>query len=85
MENCRPHDLRRSLASHMAIGGSSLPIIGALLGHSQPSTTAIYARLCSDPIRTAAETATTAIMAAGNVKLEDGAVVIDVAPTAVKE
>ena len=40
-----PHDLRRSLASHMAIGGTGLPVIGAMLGHSQPSTTAIYARL----------------------------------------
>jgi len=33
--------------------GLSLPIIGALLGHSQPSTTARYAHLMDDPLRRA--------------------------------
>ncbi len=40
-----PHDLRRSGASHMAIAGVSLPVIGAALGHRDPRSTAIYARL----------------------------------------
>ena len=31
----------------------SLPVIGKLLGHSQPTTTARYAHLANDPIRTA--------------------------------
>jgi integrase len=53
----RPHDLRRSLGSWMAIGGASLPLIGKMLGHTQPSTTAIYARLSVDPVRQAAEKA----------------------------
>ena len=70
------------LASHMAISGSSLPVIGAMLGHSQPSTTAIYARLSTDPVRTAAETATSRIMAAGGVKVEEGRVIIDAASEA---
>jgi integrase len=71
LADCRPHDLRRTLASYMAIGGTSLPIVGAMLGHSQPSTTAIYARLSVDPLRIAAESATAAIYEAGGVKLLD--------------
>ena len=76
--DCRPHDLRRSLASYMAIGGVSLPTIGAMLGHSQPSTTAIYARLSTDPVRLAAENATTAMFAAGGASVGPAGMVIDV-------
>jgi integrase len=76
--DCRPHDLRRSLASHMAIGGTSLPIVGAMLGHSQPSTTAIYARLSTDPVRTAAETAATAILTFGKASVGASGMIIDV-------
>jgi integrase len=65
LENVRPHDLRRSLGSWMAIGGASLPVVGRMLGHTQPSTTAIYARLSTDPVRAAAEQATGAMIAAG--------------------
>ena len=36
-------------------GGMSLPMIGALLGHSQPRTTDRYAHLAADPLRKAAE------------------------------
>jgi hypothetical protein len=32
-----------------------LPIIGALLGHSQPQTTARYAHVAADPLREAAD------------------------------
>ena len=41
----RIHDLRHSYASQLASGGASLPLIGALLGHSNPATTARYAHL----------------------------------------
>jgi integrase len=34
-----------------------LPTIGALLGHSMPSTTARYAHLLDDPLRAATERA----------------------------
>lgn len=51
----RPHDLRHSFASVMAAGGSSLPIIGALLGHKDAKTTARYAHLSTDPLRAAAD------------------------------
>lgn len=33
--------------------GLSLPIVGALLGHSQASTTQRYAHLADDPLRQA--------------------------------
>jgi len=36
-------------------GGLRLPIIGALLGHSQPQTTARFAHLAADPMRAATE------------------------------
>ncbi len=53
LENVRIHDLRHSFASIAVSGGLSLPIIGALLGHSQPGTTARYAHLADDPLRAA--------------------------------
>jgi integrase len=52
----RIHDLRHTYASILASQGLSLPIIGALLGHTQPQTTARYAHLLDDPLRAATET-----------------------------
>jgi len=52
----RLHDLRHSFASVGARGGMSLPVIGALLGHRETATTARYAHLSDDPLRTAADT-----------------------------
>jgi integrase len=43
--NATIHDLRRTRASYMALSGSSLLQIGAVLGHRDPQSTAIYARL----------------------------------------
>ena len=61
------HDLRRSLGSWGALTGASLHVIGKLLGHVRPETTAIYARLTLDPVREAVDKATAAIFtAAGN-------------------
>lgn len=51
----RIHDLRHSFASQLASGGASLPLIGALLGHSSPATTARYSHLFLDPQRLAVE------------------------------
>jgi integrase len=53
--NVRLHDLRHSFASVLASGGLSLQIVGALLGHSQPRTTARYAHLYDDVLRAATE------------------------------
>ncbi len=51
----RLHDLRHSYASVLASGGLSLHIVGALLGHTQPRTTARYAHLYDDVLRAATE------------------------------
>jgi integrase len=53
----RMHDLRHTYASVLASSGLSLPVIGALLGHTQPATTARYAHLFDDPLRAATERA----------------------------
>ena len=53
--NIRIHDLRRTRASHMAIAGMSIPVIGQLLGHIDSRSTAVYARLNLDPIREGTE------------------------------
>jgi integrase len=51
----RVHDLRHTYASVLASAGLSLPVIGALLGHTQPATTARYMHLLDDPMRQATE------------------------------
>jgi integrase len=53
LEGVRLHDLRHSYASLLVSNGRSLPEIGALLGHSQVSTTARYAHLFDEPLRAA--------------------------------
>jgi integrase len=55
LDGVRLHDLRHTYASFGAGGGLGLPIIGRLLGHTQPSTTARYAHLDNDPLRRASE------------------------------
>ena len=66
----RLHDLRHTYASFGAGGGLGLPIIGRLLGHAQPATTARYAHLDNDPLRRASEAIAGHIAAAleGNQK-----------------
>jgi integrase len=54
LEDVRLHDLRHSFASVLVSSGLSLPIIGALLGHSKSATTARYAHLADQPLREAA-------------------------------
>jgi len=51
----RMHDLRHTYASMLASSGLSLPIIGALLGHTQASTTQRYSHLMDDPLRLATQ------------------------------
>jgi integrase len=55
--SARLHDLRHTYASVLASAGLSLPVIGALLGHTQAQTTARYAHLFDDPLRAATERA----------------------------
>jgi integrase len=51
----RIHDLRHSFASQLINSGHGLALIGALLGHSNPNTTARYSHLFDDPQRAAVE------------------------------
>ena len=55
VEDVRLHDLRRTVGSWMAQSGNSLHLIGKVLGHSNQSTTAIYARFGEDQVRNALE------------------------------
>ena len=55
MQDVRFHDLRRTLGSWLAGSGESLHLIGKVLNHRDPSTTAIYAQLNLDPVRQALE------------------------------
>lgn len=57
VQDIRIHDLRRTLASYMAIIGASLPDIGAALNHKSHDSTATYARLSQDPVRMAVDKA----------------------------
>ena len=54
LEGVRLHDLRHTFASIGAGASLGLPVVGKLLGHSQPQTTARYAHLDADPLRRAA-------------------------------
>lgn len=49
IEDVRIHDLRHTFASVGVSQGLSLPVVGSLLGHSQPSVTQRYAHLAEDP------------------------------------
>jgi integrase len=53
LEGVRIHDLRHTFASIGAGASLGLPIVGKLLGHSKPATTARYAHLDADPLRRA--------------------------------
>ncbi len=54
IKNLRIHDLRHSFASGGLLVGEGLPMIGKLLGHNKVQTTARYAHLANDPVKSAA-------------------------------
>ena len=64
LEGFRLHDLRHTFASFGAGAKFGLPMIGKLLGHTQPSTTSRYAHLADDPLRQANDAIGSAIKAA---------------------
>lgn len=54
-EALRLHDVRRTTGSMLRLAGADLPLIAAVLNHSNLSTTEIYARLTEDEPRHALE------------------------------
>jgi integrase len=64
LADLRLHDLRRTLGSFQAAAGSSLPIIGKSLGHSNLAATQIYSRLHLEPVRASVTAATAAMLKA---------------------
>jgi integrase len=65
LKDLRLHDLRHSFASELVSSGASLPLIGALLGHSNPTTTARYSHLYDSPLKAAVERVGAVIANAG--------------------
>jgi integrase len=55
VEDVRLHDLRRTVGSWLAQSDNSLHLIGRVLNHSNPNTTAVYARFGQDHVRQALE------------------------------
>jgi integrase len=49
----RLHDARRTVGSWLAQSGSSLHLVGRVLGHTVPATTAIYSRFAEDHVKAA--------------------------------
>jgi hypothetical protein len=59
-----PHTLRHTMGSTAISTGEALALTGAILGHSNPRSTAIYAHVQNDPSRRAATRVTKRIAAA---------------------
>ena len=65
------HDLRRTVGSWMTQQGASIALVGAVLGHRNISTTAVYARVADDHQRAALEQHSRAVAAARDTRAED--------------
>ena len=59
-----PHVLRHSVGALAASGGEALLVVGALLGHANARSTALYAHIAADAAAKAADRATSTIAAA---------------------
>ncbi len=67
-----PHTLRHTMGSTAISTGEALALTGAILGHSNPRSTAIYAHVQNDPSRRAANRVSKQIAAALAGKPFDG-------------
>lgn len=63
VQDCRIHDLRRTLGSWLAQNGASLHLIGRVLNHSSNEATRVYARFSQDTVRDALEAHGTQVLA----------------------
>lgn len=75
LQDLRLHDLRHSFASVGVGSGMGLPIIGKLLGHASPSTTARYAHIAEDASRRALNTIESTIAAGMGLPVDTAEVV----------
>ncbi len=65
LEGVRIHDLRHSAASILASKGLSLPLIGAVLGHTQVQTTLRYSHLANHALQEAVDSIGDEVASAG--------------------
>jgi integrase len=68
LDDVRLHDLRHGFASVGLMSGLTLPVIGALLGHTDVATTSRYAHLADSARKRAADLTSEAIEAALTAK-----------------
>ncbi|MEZ4385143.1 MAG: tyrosine-type recombinase/integrase [Nannocystaceae bacterium] len=64
----RLHDLRHSAASDALMRGVHLAVVGKILGHKNPSTTARYAHVSDTVLSEAVETMAAAIVRNGQAR-----------------
>ena len=74
-EDVRLHDLRHSFASVGAGAGLGLQIVGMLLGHRDPKTTARYSHIADSPAKVAADRISGSIASAMKGETEGAEVV----------
>ncbi|MEZ4379699.1 MAG: site-specific integrase [Nannocystaceae bacterium] len=65
LDDVRLHDLRHSAASDALMSGVPLAVVGKILGHKNPSTTARYAHISDTVLSEAVETMAAAIVRNG--------------------
>jgi integrase len=75
----RLHDLRRTVGSWLAQAGNSLHLIGRVLNHTNPSTTAVYARFGQDQVREALEQHAQRLLGVAGMAPAPSAEVVDIA------
>jgi len=71
LTDVRIHDLRHTFASEAVMTGESLHMVGKILGHTQPQTTARYAHMADDPLQSASERIALSLQAAMAGKEQD--------------
>jgi integrase len=71
LEDVRLHDLRRTMGSYQTISGASTAIVGKTLGHKNPASTAVYARMTLDPVRDAMKKAVALMHQAAAIPIEE--------------
>jgi len=63
LTDLRIHDLRRTMATYQTAGGSTLRVVGDMLGHRSLTATEIYARAPRKTVKDSAEAAVNAMQA----------------------